>query len=331
MPSPPQAAPVLGSPVVESDLPRRVRKQVSTPDRIFHGISAGAALTALAIVGATTFFLIWDSRLALKRAGVWNFFTAQVWNPAAGKMGIGGLLIGTVLIGVIALLLAVPLALGLALFVNEYAPPRVRRPLVSTIDLLAALPSIVFGMWGLFALQGPLRGIAQWFSDHLNSIPLFRVQDGADLTRSTFIGGVVVGIMIVPIITSVSREVMAQCPREQCEGALALGGSRWGMIRNVIFPFSRSGVVGGILLGFGRALGETMAVAIIVALVYQANPHVLANGGGNIAELITVRFPEAGRLEVSGLIAAGLGLFIVTLLVNLGARAILRRTRSALL
>jgi phosphate transport system permease protein len=328
MTSPTPAPPVLARAPARSDEPRRVSEHVSAGDRVFHGISFGAALTALVIVGATTFFLVWDSRKAIQKAGVWHFFTGQVWDPAAGKFGIGGVLVGTLLIGVIGLLIAVPLSIGLALFTNEYAPPRFRRPLVSTIDLLAALPSIVFGMWGLFALQGPLRGVAQFFSDHLSAIPIFRVAPGADMTRSTFIGGVVVGIMIIPIVTSVSREVMSQCPREQCEGALALGGSRWGMIRAVIMPFSRSGVVGGVLLGFGRALGETMAITIIVALVYRSNPHVLSNGGGNIAELITVRFPEAGKTEISGLIAAGLGLFLVTLVTNLGARAIIRRSRS---
>jgi phosphate transport system permease protein len=234
-----------------------------------------------------------------------------------------------VLIAGIALIVAVPMGFGLALFVNEYAPSRFRRILVSAIDLLAALPSLIFGIWGLFALQGPLTGVAQWFGDHLSIIPIFQLKDGANLSRSGFIGGVVVGIMILPIVTSVTREVMSQCPRDQCEAALGLGGTRWGMIRTVIMPFSRSGMVGAVLLGFGRALGETIAVTIIVSLQFTANDKVLTVGGGSIAQLIATKFGEASPLEVSALVGAGAALFIVTLVVNLAARRIVNRARSA--
>jgi phosphate transport system permease protein len=323
---------VTDAPSAEYDTPKDIPRVVSRADRIFQGISATAALTALLIVGATAFFLVWRSIPAIRAGGVFDFFTTSVWNPSRKRFGVGGLLIGTALIGVIAMLIALPLGIGLSLFINEYAPGRIKGALVSAVDLLAALPSLIFGMWGLFALQGPLVGVSKWFGNHLSAIPLFHVDRADDLSRSGFIGGVVVGLMILPIITSVSREVMAQCPRDQCEAALGLGSTRWGMIRTVVLPFSRSGVVGAGLLGFGRALGETIAVTIIVALQVQPNFKVLKNGGGSIAEIAT-KFGEASKLEISALIGAGAALFLVTVGVNLVARRIVNRagTRGALL
>jgi phosphate transport system permease protein len=159
----------------------------------------------------------------------------------------------------------------------------------------------------------------------LSSIPFLRVKSGATLAGSSFIAGVVVAIMILPIITSVTRDVMAQVPREQCEGALALGGTRWGMIKNVILPFARPGIVGAAILGFGRALGETIAVALIISPLIAANPHILEGGASSVAGHIVVHFGEATPLERSGLIAAGLALFMVTFLVSLGARFIVAR------
>jgi phosphate transport system permease protein len=202
--------------------------------------------------------------------------------------------------------------------------------LTSAIDLLAAIPSLIFGMWGFYALQGVLIGVAHWLSVHLNALPFFRLPEAdSPLGQSSFLAGFVVGLMIIPIITSVSRDVMAQCPRVQCEGALALGGSRWGMIRDVVLPFGRSGIVGSILLGFGRALGETIAVVLLVAFVFDANPHILTQGSSSVAALIATKFGEAQGPEINGLIAAGLALFVMTLIVNLAARGIVRRSRIA--
>lgn len=320
----------FGVPQPESspDVPRTIVRSVPLADRIFRGVSATAALTSLVIIGTTAWFLAWSSRPAFKAAGIREFFTTSNWSPSLDKYGVFGLLVGTVLIAAVGLMVAIPLSIGLALFVNEYSPSWLRRPLTSAVDLLAALPSIVFGMWGYFALQGPLEGAARWFGDHLSAIPIFRIPQGSEVSRSIFIAGFVVGVMVIPIITSVSRDVMAQCPREQCEGALALGGSRSGMIRAVVMPFSRSGVVGAILLGFGRALGETIAVAIIIALQVKANTRVLTKGGGSVAGWIASKFGEASNVEISALVAAGLALFTLTLLVNLSARSIVRRARS---
>lgn len=311
------------------DRPRQISPAIPLADRAFRTLSAGAALVSLVIICATAAFLAWSSRSGIESAGFKEFFTTSVWNAGTGKFGVAGLLLGTVLIALIGLGTAVPMAVGLALFANEYAPARVRRPLTGAIDLLAALPSLIFGLWGLFALQGPLKGVAQWFADHLSAIPIFRVDDGVDLSRSAFIGGVVVGLMILPIVTSITRDVMAQCPREQCEAALGLGGTRAGMIRSVLLPFSRSGMVGAILLGFGRALGETVAILIIVSLQVKPSIQVLQVGGGSIAAWIASRFGEAGEVEISALIAAGLALFVLTLAVNLAARRIVNRARLA--
>ena len=327
--APPPSAVLLSEGESTFDVPRPISRTIPRADRIFRTISAGAALVALVIICATAAFLAWSSRGGIKAAGFVKFFTTSSWNAGAGKFGVAGLLMGTVLIALIGLLVAVPLSIGLALFANEYAPSRIRRPLTGAIDLLAALPSLIFGLWGLFALQGPLKGIAQWFADHLSAIPIFRVEGGADLSRSAFIGGVVVGLMILPIATSVTRDVMAQCPREQCEAALGLGGTRAGMIRNVLMPFSRSGTVGAILLGFGRALGETVAILVIVSLQVKPTTRVLEVGGGSIAAWIASKFGEAGEIEISALIAAGLALFVLTLVVNLGARRVVNSARSA--
>jgi len=316
--------------LVAEQQPRTLRVTHSFGDRVFRAICTGAAAVSLLIIAGTALFLAGKSIPALKAAGVKDFFTSSAWESSTNNFGVFGLVVNTVIIAVIALFLAVPFALGLALFVNEYIPHRLRRPLVSAVDLLAALPSLIFGMWGLYALQGPLVGVARWLTTHLDAIPFFRLTSpDVQLSQSSFVVGVVVAIMVTPIITSVSRDVMAQCPRSQCEGALALGGSRWGMIRSVILPFGRAGIVGSVLLGFGRALGETIAVALIIMLVFQPQPFVLEQGGGSIASMIAVKFGEAGSIERSALIAAGLALFMVTLVVNLAARRIVARSRSA--
>jgi phosphate transport system permease protein len=325
---PPATSALFDAGDLSLDRPRPISRAIPRADRVFRTVSAGAALVSLVIICATAAFLAWSSRSGLQAAGFTEFFTTSVWNAGAGKFGVAGLLLGTVLIALIGLGTAVPLAIGLALFANEYAPARVRRTLTGAIDLLAALPSLIFGLWGLYALQGPLKGVAQWFADHLSAIPIFRVQEGADLSRSAFIGGVVLGLMILPIVTSITRDVMAQCPREQCEAAFGLGGTRAGMIRSVLLPFSRSGTVGAILLGFGRALGETVAILIIVALQVKPSIQVLEVGGGSIAAWIASRFGEAGEVEISALIAAGLALFVLTLAVNLGARRIVNKART---
>jgi phosphate transport system permease protein len=311
------------------DVPRRPVIRRTTGDRVFRALATAAASVSLIIVGLTFIFLVDKARPALKAAGIWDFFTTSVWNPTVGSFGVLGLLLGTMIIAAVALTVGMPLGVAMALFINEYAPARLRRILTAIVDLLAALPSLLFGFWAFKALMGPLTGPAKFLGDHLAVVPFLAVKPDAPLTQSSFIAGVVVGMMILPIIASISRDVMAQVPREQCEGALALGGTRWGMIRQVILPFARSGIVGAALLGFGRALGETIAVALIIVPVVQVNTHILEQGAGSIAAHIAIRFGEATELERSALVAAGLALFLLTFVVNLIARMIVQRTVRA--
>lgn len=310
------------------DEPRRPNELPSVGDRVYHGVATACATVSLVIVGCTFVFLLWESKDIFRVVNPWKFLTGSTWNGATNTVGVGGLLIGTTLIAVMGLIVAVPLALAMALFINEYAPRRLRTVLTSVIDLLAAVPSLIFGFWGSLALMPQLRPIARWIAQHLSAIPLFRLTDAqAELSGSAFVAGVIVGIMIVPIITSVSRDVMAQVPRELCEGALALGGTRWGMIKEVILPFGRSGIVGATLLGLGRALGETIAVALVISFVFNGvNWNVLQKGAGSIAALIVTRFGEATPLERSALIAAGLALFAMTFVINLVSRTIVARS-----
>jgi phosphate transport system permease protein len=286
----------------------------------------GSAFTSLVIVGATLVFMVNESRPAFHATGIRSFFTDSVWNASVGKFGVFGLLIGTIIIATIALSVAVPFALAMAIFINEYAPKSIGRTLTTAIDLLAALPSLIFAMWGFFAFQGHLVKVARWLSVHLVAVPFFRLSSpNVTLVRSSFIAGCVVGIMVLPIVCSIGREVMGRVPRDLCEGALALGGTRWAMIRTVILPFGRSGIVGAIVLAFGRALGETIAVAFLIQLVFEANPHVLESGAGSIAALIATRFGEATPIERSALVAAGLSLLMLTFATTMLARRIVNR------
>jgi phosphate transport system permease protein len=313
------------------DLPFLPRSIPTRADRAFRILSTIAATISLLIVLGTFGFLLYNARPAFRHSGVIGLFTRTVWLPNEGRFGVLGLAENTILIAAVALCVGVPVSLGMAIFINEYAPARVRRIMTSSIDLLAAMPSLLFGIWGKVALETPIDKMATWLNQHLSVLPFFRVPNGhggqtVTFTQSTFQAGIVVGIMILPIVTSVSRDVMAQVPRDQCEGALALGGTRWGMVRDVILPFGRSGIVGAILLGLGRALGETIAIVFIVNQVTAVNTHILSSGSGSIASWIADQFSASSPLERSGLIAAGLALFLMTFAVNLVARFVVNRT-----
>jgi phosphate transport system permease protein len=306
--------------------PREIDPGLTSGDKMFRTIAAVAAASVLAILGLVALFLCLEAWPALKVSGV-KFLTTFEWNPdgSPAHFGIASLVFGTAVIAVIGLVVALPIAVGSALFVNEYAPARLGRPLVALLDLLAAIPSLIYGMWGLYYLQPRLQGTSLWLTDHLGFIPFFHTTRPV-FGSSMFIAGVVVGLMILPIIASVTREVLAQAPRGVCEAALALGGSRWGMIRSVILPFGRSGIVGAAMLGLGRALGETIAIALILAFNFRITTEILAPGGGSVAGIIANNFPEAGELQRHALVAAGLALFVITLIVNTIARIIVNRT-----
>jgi phosphate transport system permease protein len=305
--------------------PRFLQQERTRADKIYRAVTTGAAMTSLLVMGLIALFLIIQAVPALRLAGA-SFFTETEWRPDddPATFGIASMLFGTVMIAAIALLIAVPVSVGTAVFVNEYLSKKLQRAFITVLDLLAAIPSLIFGLWGLFFLQPQINGIARWMSYWLKIIPLFKTN--GLYTSSIFICGVVVALMIVPIIASVSRAVIAEVPRSLCEAALALGGTKAGMIRQVIVPYSRGGLVGASMLGLGRALGETIAIALILSFDFTISPRVLQPGGSSVAGTIALRFPEALDNGRSALAAAGLTLFLVTLLVNLAARRVVSRT-----
>jgi phosphate transport system permease protein len=271
-------------------------------------------------------FLAIKGAPAAGRAGV-SFVTHQIWNPDANNFGVAPLLLGSIAIAVVALVVAVPMSLGTALMINEYAPPRLRSWLTSIVDLLATIPSIVYGFWGLEVVSGWQSGPAGWLANYFGFIPFFRTPSPGVFVKSIFATGLICALTIVPIVTSVSREVMAQAPREACEAALGLGGTRWGMVTDVIFPFARNGIVGAVMLGFGRGLGETMIPVLVLSSAKKVTPAILGpNGLGSVAAEIARLFTDGSNIEKSALILAGLALFVVTLGVNVLARIIVRRS-----
>jgi len=319
----------MPSDIAVDDQPRAVEVTHTRADAVFRRIALAAGFSTFVIMALIGTFLLLRAIPAFHLAGL-KFFTETLWRPDETHpvFGIAAVLFGTVTLALIALVLAVPVSVATALFINEYAPLRLRRPLTGLIDLLAAVPSLIFGLWGLFFLQPKMLGLSKWLSAHLGFIPIFHVTQGASLASSPFIAGVVLSLMIVPIITSVSREVFSQSPPGEKEGALALGATRWGMIRTVVLPFGRGGVIGGSMLGLGRALGETIAVALILSPAFLVSPHILQPTGNSVASLIALRFGEAKHNGLSALMAAGLSLFVLTLLVNIAASAVVARSRS---
>lgn len=324
---------VASPPVPES---RRRLVPSGGPDRVFRVVLrlAGAlVLVLMTLVGA---FLFNKAASALNAAG-WKFLTTEKWEPTSGEFGIAAVLTGTVLIAGVAISIAVPLAAGMALYVSEYSPRRLRRLLISLVDLMAAVPSVVYGLWGFAFLQGHVVGLARWISTWFGWIPIFTV-DGADpgdplatetvFTSSTFIAGIVVALMVAPVICSIMREAFSQAPIGEREGAYALGATRWGMIRSVVLPFGQGGMIGGTMLGLGRALGETIAVYLIISPVFVIQPHILQNGANSVSALIALRYGEATPDALSALMAAGVSLFVMTLVVNFGAGIIVSRSRS---
>ncbi|MCZ1001716.1 MULTISPECIES: phosphate ABC transporter permease subunit PstC [Streptomyces] len=303
---------------------------------MFRGVLRGGGGLVLAIMLLVGGFLTYRAWQALSVAK-WDFVTTEAWEPEGGHFGIAAVLVGTVLIAMVAIVFAVPLALGTALYISEYAPPRIRQTLISVVDLMAAVPSVVYGLWGLFFFQGHVVTVSRWISTYFGWIPLFKV-DGADpkdplatatvYTSSTFIAGMVVSLMVAPIICSVVREVFSQAPVGEREGAYALGANRWGMIRSVVLPFGKGGMIGGTMLGLGRALGETIAVYLIISPVFVIQPHILQNGTSSVSSLIALRYGEASPMGMSALMAAGLALFLMTLVVNFAASSIVARSRS---
>jgi len=310
---------------------RLITTKPRVSDQIFRGIVTAFSFSALIILALIAAFLLLKGFSTLKEQGL-GFITNFEWSVTtddAGKeiadFGLQAMLIGTVVISFIALILAVPLAVLTALFLTFYAPERVKKVLVTIVDLMAAFPSILYGLWGLFILMPMAVYWAELLHKWLGWIPLFDVPQPI-FTRSPFIAGLVLAVMIIPIITSVSREVFAQTPLDRVQAAYALGATKWGVIKAVVLPFGANGVVGGAMLGLGRAFGETVAVYFVLNIVFRTNFEILFTQGGNVASMIVLKFGEAGPTEVGALMASGLILFLLTLIVNFIANAVVNRT-----
>ena len=313
----------------DAQLPRQIRSQHAAADRAYRvgtGTVAFSTFLVLFLIGLFLFLKGFDTFRSQGTHFLTNTgFQTEGHHPV---FGVRSALIGTVMVAFIALVLAVPVSIASALFINEYAPSWLKQPATSLVDLLAAIPSVIYGLWGFLVLSSHMTGISRWMSDHLAFIPLLRTSTPL-FTSSQFIAGTVVGLMVVPIITSITREVFSLTPVAEREGAMALGASRATVIRRVVLPFGRGGLIGAIMLGLGRAMGETIAVAIILSLSFTNPFHILEVGGTTIASLIALRFGSGGPLGLSALLAAGFVLFVLTLAVNLVASWIVQHSRSA--
>lgn len=296
-------------------------------DKIFVSAARGSGLTVLAIVAAIAVFLIWKAIPALQDNEA-SFLTSEEWNPNASppEFGIAQLAYGTIMSSLIAMIIATPIAIGIALFISFYAPRRLASGLGYIVDLLAAVPSIVYGLWGLIFLSEYMDDAGEFLSAVLGWIPLFSTDSPG--RNSMFAAGVVLAIMILPIISSISREVFLQVPQAHVEASLALGATRWEMIRMSVLPYGRSGMIGASMLGLGRALGETIAVAMVLTFVPGINWSILENGGNTFAANIANSFAEASETGRGALVASGLVLFVITLLVNMAARAVVARRKE---
>jgi len=321
----------IDAPVKVTPQPRKITTKPRVSDQIFRGVVTAFSYSALLILSLIALFLLLKGFSALKDQG-FGFITNYEWSVAtddSGKevahFGLQAMLIGTVVISIISLVIAVPLSVLTALFLTFYAPNSIKRVLVTVIDLMAAFPSILYGLWGYFVLMPMAEYWAKLIHKWLGWIYIFGVPEPA-FSRSPFIAGIVLSVMIIPIVTSVSREVFSQTPLDRVQAAYALGSSKWGMIRAVVLPFGAGGVVGGSMLGLGRAFGETVAVYSVLNIVFRTNFQVLFTQGGNVASMIIQRWGEAGQKEIGALMAAGLVLFILTLGVNFLANSIVTRT-----
>ena len=314
--------------------PREITTEPRFSDKVFRGIVTTGGLSSLLILGLIAIFLGYQGFEILAKEG-WTFLTTSEWNvevDSYGKIinssfGLAAMLIGTMLCAIIAVIIAVPISVASAIFLSFYAPGSLKKFLVTVIDLMAAFPSILYGFWGLFVLMPSAEYWAKLINKYLGFIPIFEVEPRI-FTRSPFIAGVVLAIMIIPIVTSISREVFSQTPLDRIQAAYALGATRWNVIRTVALPYARGGIVGGSMLGLGRAMGETVAVYTVLNIVYQINWQVLFGAGGNVASLILLKFGEAQPYEIKALMAAGLMLFLLTLLVNFIADQIVARSGS---
>jgi phosphate transport system permease protein len=288
----------------------------------------GAAWLVLLLLAAIAIFLVLKAIPSLSKDHG-NFFSTKAWNPDASPpvFGIAVLVFGTVLSSLLAIVMAVPVGLGVAIFITEYAPRRVATWLGYLTDMLATVPSVVYGLWGLIFLVPRMQGVQHWLAQWFGWFPLFADPNNRTsvASRSIFVASIVLAIMVLPVVAAISREVLRQVDPTLKEAALALGATRWEMVRMALLPPSRPGIIGAVMLGLGRALGETIAIALILGTSFVVSVHILQPGGNTIAANIATYFGEAGSTGRSALIATGLVLFIMTLAVSVVARSVIYR------
>ena len=299
---------------------RKLRVDASAlSDKVYEALTAACALVVPALVVAIAIAVFAAAWPAFSKLGL-SIITSSDWDVAAGHFGAAPAVFGTLVSSAVALIIATPLAIGIAIFLSEFSPLWLRQPIGFLVDLLAAIPSVVYGLWGIFVLVPLLRQYVMPFlrdTLHLGSTPFF---SGPAYGPSMLAAGIILAIMALPYISSVSREVLMAVPRSQREAALALGATRWEMIRDAVIPYAKSGIIGGIMLGLGRALGETMAVTMVIGNRAEISASLLAPGY-TMASLIANQFSEATNdLHLSALMAVGAILFVITLIINAIAR-----------
>ncbi|HEY4410459.1 MAG TPA: phosphate ABC transporter permease subunit PstC [Acidimicrobiia bacterium] len=297
-------------------------------DQTFRWVCLASGLLVLVVLGLILFSTTKEAMPAFRHEGL-KFVTSKDWNPAANHFGALAFIYGTLLVSAIALVIAVPVSIGLALFITELAPKRLRVPVTYLIDLLAAIPSVVYGLWGILVF-GPWLAKAGGLYDHIgslfHSVPLLGTMFEGNSPRNFMTAGIILAMMITPIVTSISREVFATVPRDQKEAAWGLGATRFEMIRGAVVPYSRTGLVGAVMLGLGRAMGETIAVALVIGSTPSVNfpPHLFGPGDA-MAAVVANQFGEATDVHRAALIGLGVVLFVMTVIVNLLARRITSR------
>ncbi len=310
---------------VAPDLTGHLRRQAGI-ERVFRTLSGGAAAIVLLLLGGVLISLVVGSWPALAEFK-WNFLVTESWNPVKERFGALAPIYGTVITSLIAMTIAVPISFGIAVFMTEICPTRLRSPINTAIELLAAVPSIVYGIWGLFVLGPILQHTVQpWLIEQIGPLPIIgNLFQGPPYGIGLFTAGLVLAVMVLPFVTAVMREVFQMAPQSLREAAYGLGATQWQVVWQVVVPWSRPGAIGGLMLGLGRALGETMAVTFVVGNAHRISASLLAPGT-TISAAIANEFTEAyGDLYTSSLIALGLILFIITFAIIAAARLMLGR------
>jgi phosphate transport system permease protein len=311
-----------------TDLASTLRSSRNGADRTFKSITYAAGALVLVILGLIAFTMTSRSTEALRHMGA-KLFTSRIWDPPTRSYGILSYIFGTVYTSVIALVLAVPVSLGIALFITQVAPRWLRKVMIYVIDLLAVVPSVVFGLWGVLVLSHHIKGFYGWLSRTFHGWPVLGSIFGSEPQgRSFFTAGIILAVMITPIIVSLSREVIETTPQHEKEAALALGATQWEMIRGSVIPHSKGGLVGAVMLGLGRAMGETIAVALVIGSATGAITVNALKSGNSMPAVITAEWGEADALKKSALIAMAMTLFVMTIVVNVAATSVVSRSMA---